>query len=277
MTDQADIARRRRAIVVLLLAGAVTALFLGQLWASKSWLYERVLTARTVRAIGSIAKAAPLYVGAVYAARCVSQYDAGTTVRRAWIAMSAWLGCFAIGQTILAAHFFGSGREPPIPSIADPIYFIGYLCLIAGLVMIIGAYRASGFSVGRLREVVAIGLVSAAIFAAVGAPMLLPVARSHTPIAERIVNVGYPLLDLVVLVPTLVLLRIAARFQGGSVFRVWTAILLGIVFFTGGDILFADVSPEAQARLGPLVDLFFALGFLFSGYGARLQHSLLTE
>ncbi|MGZ3450355.1 MAG: hypothetical protein ACXVEF_12210 [Polyangiales bacterium] len=277
MTGEADVVRRRRAVLVFTVAAAVTALYLGQLWARDSRLYQRILTERTVRAIGAAAKVVPLYVGAVYAARCVSHYDKGSTVRRAWIAMSAWLGCFAIGQTILTVYPFGLGRDAPIPSIADPFYLVGYLCLIAGLVMFVRAYRASGFAVGRLREVFAIGLASCVVFVAIGAPMLLPVARSNTPLAERIVNIGYPLLDLVVLVPTLVLLRIAARFQGGRVFGVWAAILAGIVFFTGGDILFADVSPAAQVRFGPLVDLLFALGFIFNGYGATLQHALLTE
>jgi hypothetical protein len=255
----------------------VTALFLGQLWARESWLYQHVLTERVMRVIGSISKAAPLWVGAVYAAKCVSHYDPGSTVRRAWIAMTAWLGGFAIGQTILASYPYVSGHDPPVPSIADPFYLIGYLCLIAGLVMFVKAYRASGFAVGTLREVIAIGLASTVVFVAIGAPMLLPVLRSNTPLAERIVNIGYPMLDLVVLVPTLVLLRISSRFLGGRVFGVWAAILVGIIFFTGGDILWADVSPAAQVRFGPLVDLLFALGFLFNGYGAKLQHALLTE
>ncbi len=269
-----SVGRRRLAWSLALL---LVALYLGQLWARESWLYGHVLTERVVRAAGALAKVAPLLVGCVFAARCVRRYDAGTAIRRAWLAMSVWLGAFALGQAILSAYTFVLRREAPIPSIADLAYLVGYVAVTAALLLFIAAYRASGFPVGRLREHLAIGLVACAVFGAIGERLLLPVALSATPLAERLVNVGYPLLDLVLLVPTLVLLRITLHFRGGRVWTVWAAILAGIVFFTFGDILFADVSPAAQARLGPLVDLCFALGFLFSGYGAVLQHELLTE
>jgi hypothetical protein len=252
-----------------------TAFYVAQWLAKDAWLFQR-LTERGVRAIGAIGKSAPLVVGSVFAARCAPHYEAGSTIRRAWIAMSVWLGGFALGQLLLSIYPLLLRREAPIPSIADPMYFVGYVALLVALVLFVAAYRASGFPVGRLAEHVAIGLGACALFGVVAYRMLLPIALAQTPLGERIVNVGYPLLDLVVLVPTLVLLRITVRFQGGRVWHVWAATLAGIVFFTCGDVLYADVSPEAQARLGPFVDLGFVLGFLFSGYGAVLQHELLT-
>jgi hypothetical protein len=115
------------------------------------------------------------------------------------------------------------------------------------------------------------------VFAVIGYATLVPIAMANAPFAERLVNVGYPLLDLVALIPTLVLLRITLRFRGGQVWRVWGVLLVGILCAMGGDVLFADTSSENAQKIGPLADLAFTLGYALCAYGARLQFELVAR
>ncbi len=191
--------------------------------------------------------------------------------------MSAWLGCWFLGQTVLAAYETVLDTQAPTPSLGDLFFIVGYGFVIAGLFTFAAAYRASGFAVGTLREHLLVALGACIVFGTIGYVVLVPVATAPTPLGERLVSVGYPLLDLVTLIPALVLLRIAFGFRGGGVWRVWAALLTGILFATSGDIVFADLTPTHVEAIGPLADLLFILGYSFCAYGMRLQYELTAE
>ena len=82
---------------------------------------------------------------------------------------------------------------------------------------------------------------------------------------------------LLALIPALVLFRITIGFRGGQVWLAWGALLAGIVFAMGGDIVFSDISPAHVEAIGPLADLLFILGYSFCGFGMRLQYELAAE
>jgi hypothetical protein len=255
--------------VVLVLGG----LFLAQ----QAGFFPNVLTKHVMDPLAAGSKLACQLIGCIYAARCAARYDEGSPVRSAWQLVSAWLGCFFVAQGVLSVYEVILRATPPLPSVGDAFFFIGYACVIAALGRFILAYRASGFPVGRLRDHMLVALLACAAFAILAFRRLMPIALAPTPFLERVVNVGYPLLDLVLFIPTLVLLRITVRFHGGRVWTVWAALLSCIVFTAGADILFADVSAENLKAVGPLVDLLLILSYLFGATGTRLQFEMLTD
>lgn len=264
-----------RDLLVWGFAAVVTFLFLGRQLAGDSSLFRTVLTPRLLDPIGSVAKIVPLSTGLVYAARCVGRYERGSTVRRAWIAMTLWFLGFFVGQCVLSSYRLFLDRAAPVPCAGDWFFFAGYAAVIVAAWVFVSAYRASGFPVGSRTEHAGIAAGATLLFALFVARRLLPIALEPTPIGERIVNVGYPLTDLVLLVPTLVLLRITIAFRGGRVWTVWAATLVGILLFTAGDVLFANT--EAGETLSGLLDWLFVMGYAGSAYGAMLQHALVSD
>jgi hypothetical protein len=257
--------------------GIVCVLFLAQAIGRSTPLFTEVLTRSRVSVFASLAKLAPQLLGSIFAARCAQRYEKGNAARRGWLLLSGWLGFWFAGQTVLATYDRLMGAPIPIPSLGDLFFTIGYVLVIIALFSFAIAYRRSGFAPGSAREDGLITLGACAAFGVVAYFTLLPVAFSPTPIGERFVNVGYPLLDLVTLIPVLVLLRITVGFRGGQVWRVWAALLAGIIFATGGDVVFADLTPAHLEAIGPFADLFYVLGYSFCAYGMRLQYELVSD
>jgi hypothetical protein len=260
-----------------LFVGAVTVLYVLQDVARDSYAFTAILTPGRVGVFGSLAKMAAQVAGAVYAARCAARYEKGNPSRGGWILMSASLGGWFAGQVVLAGYERVFGFDAPVPSLGDAFFFLGYVSLIAALWTFVRAYRRSGFAAGSGSQDGLLALGACAVFAVVGYVVLVPVAIAPTPLAERAVNVGYPVFDLLTLIPALVLLRITLGFRGGGVWHVWAALLAGIVFWTVADIVFADVTPAHVAAVGPLVDLTTILGYAFGARGTWLQYRMLTE
>jgi hypothetical protein len=263
--------------VFYVFVGIVTVLYLAQDFGRGTHLFTDVLTPSRVAFFGSVAKLGPQLLGCVYAARCAQHYGKGNAARRAWVLMSAWLGSWFAGQLVLVTYERILAVPAPIPSLGDVFFTAGSAFVIVALSTFIRAYRASGFAVGSASELMLIAVGACAVFGVAAYVFLVPAALAPTPFAERLVNVGYPLLDLATLIPALVLLRIAVRFRGGRVWPAWGALLAGILFATGGDLVFSDFSPTDIPTLAPIADLLFILGYSFCAYGVKLQYELVTE
>ena len=89
-------------------------------------------------------------------------------------------------------------------------------------------------------------------------------------------TVAYPIFDFVLLIPILVLLRIATGFRGGRIFSAWAALLAGIVCLCAGDILYAYFAVMGQQGLDPLVDATYVLAYLFVVNGLLEHRALLA-
>ena len=257
----------------LALAAVLCALFFGAVVGHGSPLFAHAITQKALTVVASASKLAALGAGAFFASRSARSFDDGSAIRAAWRLMTGWFVCFFAGQTVLTAYELARGA-PPVPSVGDAFFAVGYVVVIAASVQFVAAYRSSGFPVGELKGHLLMALGAAIVFAFVGVTILTPVATSDTPALARVVNVGYPVLDFILLVPTLVLLRMTFAFRGGRVWTIWGTLLAGIVLFTAADIMFAIPGAEATV-LAPLSDLCFLLGYGCACRGVALQRELL--
>lgn len=260
-----------------LFMAAVAALFLVEQFGRGTSFFTGARAAAGIRVLASLSKLTPQLLGSIFGALCALRHAKEDPARRAWTLISAWLGCWFLGQLVLAIYERVLRVPAPVPSLGDLFFGVGYACVILALFAFVRAYRRSGFAPGSAREDALIALGACATLGVVGCIILWPVAVAPTPLGERIVDVGYPLLDLITLIPALVLLRITSGFRGGRVWRVWAALLAGILFATGGDVVFADLTPAHLDALGALADLLFCLGYSFCAYGTRLQYELVAD
>jgi hypothetical protein len=107
--------------------------------------------------------------------------------------------------------------------------------------------------------------------------VLVPIATAEAPLTEQLLNLGYPTLDLILMVPAFVLLRLMLRLRGGQLWLVWARILGGVFFMAVGDILFAYFTTLEFSAIDPLLDLSFAYAYILIAWGAHTQYALVRS
>ena len=104
-----------------------------------------------------------------------------------------------------------------------------------------------------------------------------PVLASEAPFAEQVLNIAYPVLDCLLLIPAVLLLKMALSMRGGTLWKVWMALLLGFVFLAVGDILFAFFTTLGKTGLDPLLDVAFAWSYILIARAVVTQHGILAS
>jgi hypothetical protein len=269
--------RLRAARVLLVFVVLLCALYLPALAWPQAAVYRNVITPNVLRRIGALAQTAPLVIGAVYALRAARTLESGNRAKAAWWLLGGWLASFAIGEIILSTYRAILGIEPPSPSAGDAFFVVGYVFLVASTLWFVRVYAASGLPVGSVRGHVALGAVATVVLGALTWPVVVPLAHAQRPLLQILVSAGYPVLDAVVMVPTVLLVRMTVAFRGGRVWTAWASILLAFVVLAGADALFAYSDLVGFHALDPLVIPIFATGYALAAYGAILQYAIVAE
>lgn len=252
-------------------------LLLPKIGLADSSLYQELLTPVILVVVGSLAKLAFLAIGAVYAARCSRYFEAANPVRPGWLLLACGLALYAAGQASLGLLQLVRGSlEVPYPSVADLFFVLSMTGLFAALTVFVFAYRSAGY-LGEPGRTVAVALVSVVVLGVLLALLLRPVLAEQAPAAEQALNVAYPVLDCLLLLPTLILLRMAMDLRGGRLVRVWVLLLSGFLLIAAGDVLFAYFATLGLAALDPVIDLLYAYAYILLAWGTVVQHSLLSE
>jgi hypothetical protein len=156
--------------------------------------------------LGSILKPLLLLLATLWAWDATRLFDRDNPIRPAWQRLSLGLSLLLGGQLILA--FYQLVLHVPIafPSPADLLFVVAYPLLILALVAFLRAYEEAGLPTGRPGERRAIGALTAAVGLVAAVQLLRPVIAAEGPALEKALNLVYPTLDFVLLVPTAILL-----------------------------------------------------------------------
>lgn len=228
-----------------------------------------------VYAVGAGGKLAFLLLGFVFAALSARRFEPGNPARRPWALFSTGLGSYALGQATILHYQLVLEVPIPFPSLAD-VFFLGAVVgFTLALIGFLVAFRSAGFLLASPGKLLLQGLVAAAGLGLVGAWLLGPVYHAEGSTLERFLNLAYPISDLVLMVPAVLLLIMAWRFSGGRVARVWFALLLGLVLLAAGDVAFAYLTTMGQERLDPLVDFLFLGSYILLARATLEQAELL--
>ncbi len=222
---------------------------------------------------GATTKMIALFVAAVFAARIATGLGRGNAARGAWMLLAAGLAATTIGQGTLTFYQVTTGHTP-FPSIADVAYLTASPLLIAAMISLLRAYSAAGFGMEGQRGVAVIASLGAVV---VAIPLLLPILQSAGAPLEKALNVAYPALDLILAVPAILLLRSTHRFRGGAAWKIWAALLVGILLTAAADVLFAFLSLLGQSQLDPSVDALYILAYGGLAAGVLYQQEMLTS
>ncbi|HVO11753.1 MAG TPA: hypothetical protein VMX54_13515 [Vicinamibacteria bacterium] len=262
-----------RVAVVVVLASVL--LFVAWGLAPEAALFRDAQSQHALLALASVLKLGLLVAGALVAFACRDRLEDGNPARPAWALLAAGLFATLAGQLSLAPYQLFSGQSP-FPSVGDLFYVLSYPFFIAAFLVFLRAYREAGFPMGSAAERVGIvaGVGLLAILLAV--VILRPVAAAGgADLLERILSVAYPVLDLVLLLPLALLLRVALRLGTSRAGLVWGELLAGFVFLCLSDMLFAYLTALGQQHLDPYTHACYVLAYGLVTGGALQQLRLL--
>lgn len=257
--------------VVSLWLAALALLLLPKAILADSFVYERFLTVRALFAISSGSKLVFLAAATGFAFLVRSSFAPGNPARRGWTGLAWGFGAYLAAQGYLAFYEIGQGLTP-YPSPGDILFLAGLLLLIGGLLSFLTTYSSLGLGFDRAARlvwtIVGFGVITLV------ALILRPLALQSVPPIEKAFNLGYPLLDGILIVLAAGLFLQTKRFQGGGLWRTWRFLIAGFLFSAAGDICFAYSGVFGFAVLDPFFDFLFACSYAFLVLGVHSQWKL---
>ena len=225
--------------------------------------------------VGNLSKLGFLTCAAVMSLMAAARLERDNPMRPVWRTMAAGLVLFVGGEIVLVMYQVVWRLPSPFPSLADLFFVLAYPFILAGLLRAISAYAETGYPIGTRRERLGTPVAVGGVTVLAGYPVLKPVLAVPAAPLAMLLNVAYPVLDLAVLVPVIILLRIAIRFRGGEVWKVWAGLLAGFLLMTFADVLFGYFTATAHESLDRLVDATYILSYAAIARGALGQYQLL--
>jgi hypothetical protein len=253
---------------VLLAAAAAAALSLAMAPMAEGSVASRLgLVAFTLVKLGLLGAAATW----IFASR--ARLERGHPARRSWQLLGAGFAGFFLSHLVLGVEQLV--RDPlPFPSVADALFIPAQLLLATARTGFLAAYRSSGLfsEKGSRLATAVIGVLAAAV----GAVLLVTVARLPVPWLERATDGIYALLDLAVLVPLALLVRLA-RQLGGEVGRAWYLLLAGFFVLSAADVTMGYLQALGAEPSLLLSQFPFLIAYGLAAAGSRLQLALLVD
>jgi hypothetical protein len=195
----------------------------------------------------------------------------GHAARRPWGLLAGGCAGYAAGHVALGIEQLAF-ESPPFPFVSDAFFLPAALALAAAQFGFLAAYLSSGFFPDRgARRAAAIAVTLAAGVAAV---VVVTTVRLPVPWPERATDVAYAVLDLALLVPLVLLVRLARRL-GGPVGHVWRLLLGGFMVLAVADV---SIGYLDALGIGPsylLSQAPFLVAYGLVAAGSRRQLALL--
>jgi hypothetical protein len=173
--------------------------------------------------------------------------------------LAVGVGLWFTAEIIWTYYQLGVGIETPFPSLADAFWLAGYVPLIYHLYRIYNTVTKKIVGGDTL-------VVLSAIVGAISAFLLYLIfglSGQHQGVLELIINLAYPVLDAILLIPAIVILWSFRR--GEPAYTHWVMISLFIIFVTVADIGFdyaLAVDENSASQQEWIWDMFYNAGYL---------------
>ncbi len=216
-------------------------------------------------------------IGMIFAVKSFKLYD---RTKLAWILLLIGTIIFFCAESIYAVLeiILNIDVNEVFPTIADAFWLVGYAPFFVGLTLLVQGYRKSGFSLGPKKN----------YFFGVGTFVLITLLMTNQlfmPILEdaktsnlsKFVYLYYPIADLLVIIPAMILVYITNLFGKARISRPWRYIAIGFLCMTTFDILYSYLSWNNMYGPGNFMDIFQNLSYLLIGLGGFYQKELIES
>lgn len=208
----------------------------------------------------------PPFLASIYAFHAYGTYKQSSPHGRALLLIAVALLFWAIGEAAFFMFRFVVDINP-YPSVADIAFLAGYPLMLAGLVTEIrtnkSTFKDSNPFVQFLITLVMLMLSIAVIFFGI-----VLAFDSKEPLLNNLVAMGYGVGDLILIAPTLYVLKMAVDYRGGKLFMSWGLILIALLMKLYADVFFAVYHVAYTANEWPynMIDLVWAVSYMLMAY-----------
>ena len=227
--------------------------------------------------IGYAASLLVLFLSAWFAHRNALSFSSENPARLPWRLLSLGLSAFLIGDLIYAYYELVLSVQTPLASLAEVFYFASTMMLVLAELAFLQAYRKTGLPIDFRLEVGLTGLAAGMIGLAGTAVFVLPIFRRSEVRLEELIHIAHPLTKVVLLSLAVILLRITWKLNGGRVWHIWLALVLGLLALWVADLLFAYTTLLEVRELQVPADLAYLLSYLLLAEGSLRQRELMGE
>jgi hypothetical protein len=220
------------------------------------------------------------FISAVCLMSALKEFRHYDNTRIFWLLFLAGIFMFFVAETIYAVLeiSFGMDMNVNYPSVADFFWCTGYLPMFIGLMMMIIGYNKSGFPMGKRVVRVLLTLTIIAISTIVFMFILVPIINDdETSSLAKFFYLFYPISDILIVIPVILLLYITSLFGKGSISKPWKYLTIGFISFSIADLLYSYLGWEDQYGNGNLIDLAWNFGYLAVGIAALKQKELMKS
>jgi diguanylate cyclase len=174
----------------------------------------------------------------ILAISLMRQASQSPRARTLWIGLILGWGLWTIAEVIWTIAFL-QGQEAPYPGWADLFWCVGYFFLYLALWL-----RSNSITgkINRSNRIILV-LVSVLMVAFIVVAILIPSIQAYDPslLLESIINLFYPLADMILLVLALSILFTANK---GTFSQSWLWIALGFILISFSDLYFTYLSVQ---------------------------------
>jgi hypothetical protein len=179
-----------------------------------------------------------------------------------WFSFTLTLVLWFLSEVAQSFYPLVVGIPTPNLSYVDVFGLAGYLPVMFGVLVLVWPFKEA-FASKKFGGVLLLVLVSSA-----GLVALLPMVIRQTELPVLLVNLAYPILDVVALaiaVPALVI------FMRGTFWRPFLILVVGLILALGAHVLFAMTNLNEIYFSGGPWDLIYDWGFLSAALGFYLR------
>ncbi|HTP06737.1 MAG TPA: hypothetical protein VMP08_00695 [Anaerolineae bacterium] len=213
------------------------------------------------------------WLAAILALHASRTFEPGVSSRHVWVLLGAGMTALAISETLWIAYHV-VGQPIPYPSLVDILWGIGFVPILASLVV---QYRALHVQLSRnqklLMLVIYLGLLLLALVVSLGYILSSP---GEVAVVQLLVGAYYLIGSLgVAFIATLSLMYL----RGGLVARPWVYIVISILMFAVAGLAFSfgtwtNTYATGSNFLSAVSDVGYLAGYLSAAAGAYRQLTL---
>jgi hypothetical protein len=197
-----------------------------------------------------------------------------------WIFIMISMSIFVVAEATYAILELGLGydMDEEFPTFADYFWVTAYIPLFAGLPMMLLGYKKGGLPMGKPSTLILVSLsifvVSIFIIYFVMAPIL---NDTETGFFIKAFYLFYPIADILIVIPTVLLVYITSLFGSGSVVRPWKYLAGGFILITFSDLLYSYLDWMGLYGSGNWIDLGWNFGYLLIAMSGLYQYQLIKS
>ncbi len=200
--------------------------------------------------------------------------------KKAWLLIFLGIVLYFLAESLYAILelWFQMDMNENFPSMADIFWCTGYIPLFIGLGMMFFGYKRSGFPMGNIKLYIIVGGFLVIIMACVIGLILVPIIQDpESTTLTKVFSLFYPIADLFIALPALLLMIITSQFGQGKISRPWRYLALGFILFTVADLIYSYTSWVGTYQSGGLTDIVWNLGYLLLAISGIYQMELLES